>query len=225
MKTRFFTYIIVTVLLIAVPCMSDSYVMNSFDRYGRSKTTGNTSGDGFSYFWRSLIVPGWGEYKLGHKKQAAMFFVSDILLITAAFGFNYYSGIRTDEYREYASLYAGVDTSGKKQGYWVNISNYDNTADYNDSRNVRRLFNERYTEEKDQWYWESSYHRTRYNEVRISAEKADTWFYYAVGGAILNRFLSALNASGKASNLRTQVHTGTDGRGNFEGKLEIKYGF
>ncbi len=218
MRTRFLLYVIVCALLISVPGMSS-------DRYGRSKRTDKSGGEGFKYFWRSFLIPGWGEYNLGHKRQAAMFFVSDVLLITAAAGLNYYSGIRTDEYREYASLYAGVDISGKSPGYWVNIANYNNTAEYNESRNVRRLFRERYTEEADHWYWESEYHRTRYNDVRISAEKAGTWFYYAAGGVILNRFLSALNASGKAPNLTTQVSTGSDNRGNIGAKIEINYGF
>ncbi|MCK4980476.1 MAG: hypothetical protein KAS62_08770, partial [Candidatus Delongbacteria bacterium] len=43
------------------------------DRYGKNKKGAKKKGDGFKYFMRSFLVPGWGEYKLGRKKEAATF--------------------------------------------------------------------------------------------------------------------------------------------------------
>jgi hypothetical protein len=197
----------------------------NYDRYGRTTKSRTKDSDGFGYFWRSLLIPGWGEYKLGLKKEAAMFFITDIILAGAAAGLNYYSGVRTDEYKEYATLYAGVNPDGKSEGYWVHISNYDNTLEYNEQKNIRRYFNERYEDEEDQWNWESEKRRKHYDGIRISAENADTWFYYSLGGIALNHFLSALNASGKASAVKGTVIQSFDSNGGIKNKLTLTYDF
>jgi hypothetical protein len=87
----------------------------NYDRYGRTTKSRSKNSDSFGYFWRSFLVPGWGEYNLGLKKEAAVFFITDILLAGTAAGFNYYSGVRTDEYKDFAEIYAGVDRVGKSE--------------------------------------------------------------------------------------------------------------
>ncbi|HQP68894.1 MAG TPA: hypothetical protein PLK90_00690 [Clostridiales bacterium] len=200
-------------------------IVLDYDRYGRTSKTKSKESDGFSYFWRSLLIPGWGEYKLGLKKEAGMFFAADLILIGTAAGLNYYSGLRTDEYKDYAELYAGVNPSGKSESYWIHISNYDNTQQYNEQKNVSRYFIERYENEKDLWNWESDERRDRYNDIRVSAENADTWFYYTAGGIALNHFLSALNASAKASAIKTSVIQTFDSEGRIKNKLQLTYEF
>lgn len=197
----------------------------NYDRYGRTTKNKSKNSDGFSYFWRSLLVPGWGEYKLGLKKEAGIFLLTDLFLIGTAAGLNYYSGIRTDEFKDYAELYAGVNTGGKTDSYWIHIANYDNTLEYNEQKNISRYFQERYEDEDDQWNWVSSARRNKYNDIRVSAENADTWFYYTVGGIALNHFLSALNASGKASAVKTSVIQSFDSEGRITNKLKLTYDF
>jgi len=203
----------------------DNDLIFSYDRYGRTSKVKSKDSDGFSYFWRSLLVPGWGEYRLGLKKEASMFLITDLLLIGTAAGLNYYSGIRTDEFKDYAELYAGVNASGKQESYWIHISNYDNTLEYNEQKNISRYFIERYEDEDDQWNWVSDEKRDRYNDIRVSAENADTWFYYTAGGIALNHFLSALNASSKASAVKTSVIQSFDSEGNIKNKLQLTYEF
>ncbi|MBU4486766.1 MAG: hypothetical protein KKD38_07535 [Candidatus Delongbacteria bacterium] len=201
----------------------DSDLILNYDRYGRTTKSKSKDSDGFSYFWRSLLIPGWGEYKLGLKKEAGIFFITDLFLIGTAAGLNYYSGIRTDEYKDYAELYAGVNVSGKTDSYWIHIANYDNTLEYNEQKNISRYFQERYEDEEDQWNWVSSDRREKYNDIRVSAENADTWFYYSIGGIALNHFLSALNASGKAGAIKGAVTQSFDERGNVKNKLQLTY--
>jgi hypothetical protein len=203
----------------------DNDLIFGFDRYGRASKVKSKDSDGFSYFWRSLLVPGWGEYKLGLKKEASMFLITDLLMIGTAAGLNYYSGVRTDEFKDYAELYAGVNASGKSENYWIHISNYDNTLEYNEQKNIYRYYVERYEDEDDQWDWVSDEKRDRYNDIRVSAENADTWFYYTAGGIALNHFLSALNASAKASAVKTSVIQSFDSEGHIINKLQLTYEF
>lgn len=224
------------IFLLISPSYADIYLKNNYekiggdisfgyDRYGRTKKSSSGGSDSFSYFLRSLVIPGWGEYKLGYKDQAARFLITDILLIGTAFGLNYYSGLRTDEYKDYAVMYAGITSSGKSDSYWVHISNYDNTLEYNEQKNVRRYFTERYEDDDDFWSWESADRRKKYDDIRISAENAGTWFYYSLGGIALNHFLSALNASGKASRIKAGVKQTLNERGQIRNQLNLTYSF
>ena len=230
-KISFFLFVSVLVSLCAETGLTnnldriDNDLVLGYDRYGRTSKSRSKDSDGFSYFWRSLLVPGWGEYKLGLKKEAAVFLMTDIFMIGTAAGLKYYSGVRTEEYKDYAEIYAGVSTSGKSDSYWIHISNYDNTLEYNEQRNISRYFNERYEDEDDQWDWASDEKRDRYNDIRVSAENADTWFYYTSGGIVLNHFLSALNASSKASAVKTSVIQTFDSEGNIKNKLQLTYEF
>ena len=138
---------------------------------------------------------------------------------------NYYSDLRTDEYKDYAVMYAGISTSGKSDSYWVHISNYDNTLEYNDQKNIRRYFTERYEDEEDFWSLESTERRKKYDEIRISAENAGTWFYYSLGGIALNHFFSALNASGKASRIKAGVRQTFNEKGQIKNQLNLTYTF
>lgn len=212
--------LISVVLIFSLACS-----LGAYDRYGKKSKSGSGNNDGFSYFWRSLIVPGWGEYKLGYKKQAAAFLITDFFMIGAAAGLNYYSGVRTDEYIGYAEMYAGVNSSDKSDSYWIHISNYDNTLEFNEQRNIDRYFSERYTDEEDFWDWESDGKRDRYNDIRISAENSETWFYYTLGGIALNHFISALNASAKASALKAGVTQTFGADGKITNRLTLTYDF
>ncbi len=214
-----------TKLISAVLLIAFLLPLNAYDRYGRTSKAKSGVNDGFSDFWRSLLIPGWGEYKLGYKKQAAVFLLTDVLMIGTAAGLNYYSGVRTDEYRDFAETYAGVNASGKSDSYWVHISNYDNTLEFNEQKNIDRYFAERYTDEEDFWDWESDAKRERYDDIRVSAENSDTWFYYTLGGIALNHFISALNASAKASAVKAQVTQIFDTEGNITNKLTLTYDF
>ena len=194
------------------------------DRYGKDKKS-KKKADSFKYFIRSFIVPGWGEYKLGRKKEAAAFLITDISLIAIATGFKYYSGIREDDYKELAMLKAGVDPSGKDDRYWIDIANYDNTDDYNAQRNIDRDFANRYDDPSDYWDWSSTETRKDYDDIRISSEDGNTRFYYTIGAIALNHLVSAINASYKSPVIKTEIIQSLDNSGDIKHKLKFTYDF
>ena len=195
------------------------------DRYGKNKKGVKKRGDGFKYFMRSFLVPGWGEYKLGRKKEAATFFITDLCLIAVAGGFKYYAAIREDDYKDMAVLYAGIDPSGKDDRYWIDIANYDNVEDYNEQRNIDRDYTNRYDDLSDHWDWSSTSQRTAYDDVRISSEDGNTRFYYTLGAIALNHLVSAINASSKAPPIKTEIIQSQDSSGGIQHKLKLTYNF
>lgn len=182
-------------------------------------TNKNKSDLKFDYFLKSLAIPGWGEYKLGHKSQAYTFFTAEALLITTAAGLYYFSNERTDDFKNYASLHAGVNKSGKTDNFWISIGNYDNTALYNEQKNIDRNFGARYDSPSEQWRWDNSGNRKAYDKIRIEAANMETLSYYAVGAVLANHLLSAMNASFQAGNLNIEVNPEISGGVNLEAKL------
>ena len=195
------------------------------DRYGKDKKGAKKKSDSFKYFIRSFLVPGWGEYKLGRKKEAAGFFITEISLIAVAAGFKYYSAIREDDYKDLAVLQAGINPNGKDERYWVDIANYDNVEDYNAQRNIDRDYENRYDDPSDFWDWSSTSVRKDYDEIRISSEDGNTRFYYTIGGIALNHIVSAINASYRAPALKTEIIQSFDDSGDIKHKLKLTYKF
>ena len=195
------------------------------DRYGKDKKNAKKRGDGFKYFMRSFLVPGWGEYKLGRKKEAAAFFITELSLIAVASGFKYYSSIREDDYKELAVLQAGINPSGKDDRYWIDIANYDNVEDYNAQRNINRDYENRYDDPSDFWDWSSTSTRKDYDDIRISSEDGNTRFYYTIGAIVLNHFVSAINASYKVPVVKTEIIQSLDTSGDIQNKLQLTYKF
>jgi len=177
----------------------------------------------FGYFLKSLALPGWGEYELGSKGTAYAFITAEVLLVTSAVGLYYFSSERTDDYQNYAVLHAGVDKSGKNDGYWINIGNYDNTAQYNEQKNIDRNFAARYDLASEQWQWDNGDHRKSYDKIRIEAENLETLSYYTIGAVFANHLLSAMNASFIAGNLNLEVKPEVSGIINPEGKLAVSW--
>ena len=195
------------------------------DRYGKDNNSKKKKSDGFKYFMRSFLVPGWGEYKLGRKKEAATFFIAELSLIAVAVGFKYYSSIREDDYKDLAVLQAGINPSGKDDRYWIDIANYDNVEDYNAQRNIDRDYENRYDDPSDSWDWSSTAVRKDYDDIRISSEDGNTRFYYTIGAIALNHLVSAINASYNAPTLKTEIIQSLDTSGDIQNKLQLTYKF
>ncbi len=158
------------------------------------------------YFLQSLLLPGLGEYQLGEKTQAYIFFSAEAFLIGSALALNKYSDLLTDDYQEFAMRHAGVASKSRNERYWVNIGNYDDVDAYNRQKNIKHQFSSRYENPAYFWYWDNSSNRKKYDKLRINAENMNTYSYYAVGAVILNHVISAINSSYLASNLKMKAN-------------------
>ena len=143
----------------------------------------------------SLILPGSGEFYMGAKGQAGVFFGIEVLLWGGLFANKWYVRSLEDDYKTYAVQYAGVDRSGKDDYYWVNIGKYDDIYAYNMQQARERYFDDIYTDtDKYFWKWQSTNNRLTYDGKRLDAvdiDNNDVYFYTAI---VLNHFVSAINA-------------------------------
>ncbi len=147
----------------------------------------------------SLILPGSGEYYAGSKQYTAWFLASEALLWLGMYANDAYAANLTKEYKSFAALHAGVQTSGKDWQYWTNIGKYDDIYSYNDQRRRQRLFDDVYEEnEANYWLWDSYKHRITYDSKRITANEAAARVIYFQAAVALNHLVSAIHAMYRA---------------------------
>lgn len=220
-------YIIMLLMLFVMSSFAkDIQIVNNFEtlkkfdtkktnirrRRRKLKKSGKKSSVKLSYFLKSFLVPGWTEYELGKKNESYFFWVTEAALIGTAFGFKIYSEDKKDDYMSFAKIHAGVNTANKRDKFWIDISNYDDTSSYNRRKYRDRAFGDVYHDEGRQWQWDSSKNRKRFDDMRISSDNADTMFYYSVGGIIINHLLSAVNASFSAVKITAGNELDKDGK-------------
>ena len=143
----------------------------------------------------SLLLPGMGELYADAYDVGKYFTIADGVLWGTFFGMNAYSNWQKDNYQTYAASRAGVDNSNKDENYYARIGEYTSIETYNDQKALERNFNEMYDEDKYFWKWNSTEERRTYRDMWTSSEQTSNDIRFVVGGLILNRVASAINAA------------------------------
>ena len=151
-------------------------------------------------FWRSLLIPGWGQRQFDLGNSATRFAAAEVGLWAAYFGLEHVESIRSDTYRTYASSHSGASTDGKDKQFFDDLGFYDSREQHN---RLARIDDgpeaELYPATAGfSWQWDDHSSRERYRELRNSAANVDRQALF-VGGLILaNHLVSAIHA-GRAS--------------------------
>lgn len=145
-------------------------------------------------FLYSLLLPGAGEYYVGNKTMAKVFFFTEVILWASAISFDSYSNWKRDDMYVYAATHAGAHAEDKPAQYFVDIGNYDNIYEYNDAKQRQREFYKVYSEDEYYWSWDSQENRDKFENMRISSDRAHNRAIFAIGGIIANHLVSAIDA-------------------------------
>ncbi|MCU0639065.1 MAG: hypothetical protein MUF59_04255 [Candidatus Krumholzibacteria bacterium] len=84
----------------------------------------------------SFLLPGLGQYRMGNRTRAKIYFGLEGAGWIAAGAFFWQSMVRRDEYEEYAVAYAGVPGTGLDEDYYEKIGDFissDGPGGYNES--------------------------------------------------------------------------------------------
>ncbi|MDK9700969.1 MAG: hypothetical protein OEM52_12550 [bacterium] len=151
---------------------------------------------GSGAFFKSLLVPGWGQWKQGRKSTAVTFFTSEIALIATSIGIGEYADWLEADYRSIAAVYGGLpDGRSRGHNFYVDMGNWNTTAEFNEARQRERAFERQYLDPADQWNWSDSDQRIRFKNIRIKADRMSDAVKFAVGAIVINHFISAIEAS------------------------------
>lgn len=153
----------------------------------------------------SLLLPGMGELYADAYGTGKYFTIADGILWGTFIGMSAYSNWQEDNYKSYAATQAGVIHNNKDEDYYANIGDYTSVYSYNDQKALERNFNEMYDEEAYFWKWNSTEERRTYRDMWNSSEQANNNIRFIVGGLILNRIASAINAARLVSSYNSRL--------------------
>lgn len=143
----------------------------------------------------SVLLPGMGELYAEGYESGKYFTIAEAALWVTYGGMRYYSNRQRDNYFAYAESYGGVTNMGGKNGdFYADIGNYLNISDFNDDMARQGRFEKMYNLTTHFWSWNSNSDRKSYRELWTSSESWSNNLRFVVGGMILNRIASAINA-------------------------------
>ena len=143
----------------------------------------------------SLLLPGMGELYAGAYDVGKYFTIADGLLWGTFIGMEVYSNWQENNYQTYAAANADVDNSNKDADYYSTIGNYTSIFSYNEEKALERNYDEMLNPETDFWKWSTTAERQTYRDMWTSSEQTSNDIRFVIGGLILNRIASAVNAA------------------------------
>jgi hypothetical protein len=170
--------------------------------------------DGRKAMLYSLLLPGLGEYWLGHRTRAQIFFATEAGIWTAFGVFRVQGGNRKDRYREWASVFAGTPERDNDEYYRVLANYISSEGPFSANETVRRQARALYPDDReaqdayllanghfgdDAWEWESEEAFDRYKQIRKSSLDSYDNASLTLGLLVANRLLSVLDAGLLAS--------------------------
>jgi hypothetical protein len=140
---------------------------------------------------QSMVLPGWGEHTMGESERANNFFIREAALWLIYIGGKQTADWYESDYTAFAELHADVDMTGKNYLFVVNLGHYNSLDVYNDTKERKRLVNDKYKEgEGFEWQWDNSENRIKFDEMRIKSASFNKYAKFSVGGLILHRLVS-----------------------------------
>ena len=168
----------------------------------------------------SALVPGWGEYYVGHKKKARFFFTVEVLSWIGFIGFTTYGNWKEDDFIRFANERAGANLNGKDDWFLDMVGFYEDIDEYNSFGRVydpdRPYLDDNAS---NHWRWQSPSDKELYRHLKNRSREAYRRADFMIGLAILNRVVSVIDAVRDAKRSR---HTFDASFGNSGG---IRYRF
>jgi len=152
-------------------------------------------------FWRSLLVPGWGQHYAG--KSGLRFAAVEAGLWAGFFGLRELEQIRGTHSRTFAAEHAGARPQGKDRQYFDDLGFYQ-------SRNLHNqyaLYQEGpaaqvYPDTPEfSWEWDREESRRRYRKLRNDSQSAGRQALYFTGLVAANHVIAAIHAARAARSL------------------------
>jgi len=151
--------------------------------------------NGISPVVKSFFLPGSGEYALGKPERGRVFIISETALWTSFAGAMIIRNNYTDRFHAFAADFAGVNTEGKNQQFWIDLGNYDSRDDHNEEHLRFREYEALYPNVSEwAWSWSSEKKRKQYRDYRVSSDQWLLTAKFLAGGIVLNHIVSAIDA-------------------------------
>ncbi len=143
----------------------------------------------------SALIPGGGEYYLGHRKKARYFFAAEALTWVGFISFRTYGNWKEDDFIRYAATHANAQLKDKDDEFRDLVGFYDDIDQYN---SAGRIFDpdRPYLEDipANHWRWKAEEDKDSYRELKNRSREAFRRADFMLGAALVNRVISIVDA-------------------------------
>ena len=148
------------------------------------------------YVWRSLMIPGWGEYSLNEQKRGKLFVFTESLLWIGMRGSFFGSNVEKNTYKSIAMERGGISSGDKPRQFWIDIGNYDSREDFIAEHLRWRDFDaiEAYQDPEWDWNWTSKSDKKYFESKRVRSDRLLLMGKFFIGGIVLNHIVSGIDA-------------------------------
>ena len=143
----------------------------------------------------SALLPGLGEFYVGHKSKARVFFAVEAATWVSFFSFHIYGNLKENDYIDFAAVHANANLEGKSHDFkdWVGF--YEDIDQFNSLGRVQdpeRAYLEDTPE--NHWRWESVSAQETYRHLKNRSREAHRRRDFMVGLAVVSRIVSIIDS-------------------------------
>ena len=144
---------------------------------------------------KSLILPGWGQINEAEFSSAKQFLAQDGLLWISLLGTIWTSNYYEQSYITFAQENAGINLTNADLQMAVDVGNYSNLSEFNESKERRREFGLVLDENnlQNHWDWNSDGNRNKFEQMRINSGISKKVGSFVIAGLIGHRIISAIH--------------------------------
>lgn len=143
----------------------------------------------------SALLPGLGEYYVGHKTKARFFFGAEAATWIGFIAFRTYGGWKKDDLIRFAAENAGASLDGKNDEFLDWVGFYRDIDEFNTLGRVSDP-DRPYLEDipENHWLWLSDSDQEAYRDLKNSSREAYRRANFMIGVAIVNRLISVIDS-------------------------------
>lgn len=151
-------------------------------------------------FFRSLLIPGWGQRYAGRPAAARRLLTVELALWGGYLGLHRRATVRQDRALSYAAVHAGARPQGRGKRFHDHLKFYDSVLQYNQHAAYRRgPAAELYPDTPEFfWEWDEAESRALYRDLLNASDEAERQALYVVGAVLVNHVFAAVHAARSA---------------------------
>ena len=154
----------------------------------------------------SALIPGLGEYYVGHHSKARIFFAVEAATWVSFFTLHFYGNWKEDDFIQFAAENANANLENKSDEFrdWVGF--YDDIDQFNSLGRVQDQERPYLVDNaENHWRWQSAEAQSTYRHLKNRSREAYRRRDFMVGLAIVNRFVSIIDAVRDARRARREI--------------------
>ncbi len=154
----------------------------------------------------SALLPGMGEYYVGHRSKARIFFAVEAATWISFFTYHYYGNWKEDDLINFAATHASANLEGKSKefqdwvGFYADIDQFNSLGRVQDPERPYLVDNV-----ENHWRWQTSDEQAAYRDLKNRSRDAFRRRDFMIGLAIVNRVVSIIDAVRDAKRSRRVI--------------------